>query len=217
MLSAGSITADSGVNPCCHRFDFLLKKSLLRIEVLRLRLILDEQTGRDVEKILSGWKRTRDLENAAAARYLEARSANVTLDLLRSVSYKQFIDGSLKTQKRISSFGLFDEATGEAIANDTASRYAFLRERGMERGDRIHYVLRGDSLFSSYTRADGTVELNDIRVGPERRLSLLGGYFVPKTNFRDGLIDQLFDCIAQSKRMDSPVSPSENARTKGGG
>jgi hypothetical protein len=87
----------------------------------------------------------------------------------------------------------------------------------MERGDRIHYVLRGDSLFSSYTRADGTVELNDIRVGPERRLSLLGGYFVPKTNFRDGLIDQLFDCIAQSKRKDFPASGSENARTKGEG
>ena len=198
MLTVGTISADSDVDPCCYRFDFLLKKTLLKVEVLRLRLILDEQTGRDVEEILSGRKRTRDLENAAAARYLEARSADVTLELLRSVPYKRFIDGFSKTQGRISSFGLFDEATGEAIANDTALRFAFLKERGMERGDRIHYVLRGDSLFSRYTRADGTVELDDIRVGPERRLSLLGGYFVPKTNFRDGWIDQLFDCIAQS-------------------
>jgi hypothetical protein len=198
MLTVGTTSPDSDVNPCCHRFDFLLEKTLLGVDVLRLQLILDEETGRDIEKIVGGRERTRDLENAAAARYLEARSADVTLELRRSISYEQFIDGFSKTQGHISSFGLFDEATAEAIADDAASRFAFLRERGMERGDRIHYVLRGDSLSSSYTRADGTVELNDIRVGPERRLSLLGGYFVPKTNFRDGLIDQLFDCIAHS-------------------
>jgi hypothetical protein len=86
------------------------------------------------------------------------------------------------------------------MAKDNASRFSFLKERGLEKGDRIHYVLRDDSLFSSYTRADGTVEFNDIRVGPERRPSLLGGYFVPKTNFRDGLIDQLFDCLEQSQK-----------------
>ena len=198
MLTVGTTSAGLDVNPCCHRFDFFLKKTFLNIDVLRLQLVLDEQTGRDVEKIVNGRKHTRDLENAAAARFLEARSADATLELLRSVSYKQFVKGSSKTQKRISSFGLYDEATGEVIANDTASRFAFLKERGMEEGDRMHYVVRGDSLFSTYTRADGTVELNDIRVGPERRLSILGGYFVPKTNFRDGLVDQLFDCMAQS-------------------
>ena len=198
ILTVGTSGAESDVNPCYHRFDFLLEKTLFEVDVLRLQLILDEQTGRDVEKILGGAKLTRDLENAAADRYLEARSADVTVELLRPVTYEQLIEGFSKTQERISSFGLFDEATGEAIAKDTMSRFAFLRERGMEKGDLIQYVLRGDSLYSIYTRADGAVELNDIRVGQERRLSLLGGYFVPKTNFRDRLIDQLFDCIARS-------------------
>ena len=98
-----------------------------------------------------------------------------------------------KTQMIIADFGLFDEDTGRGIADATASRYAFLKERGMKKGDRMHFVLRGDSLFSTYTRADGTVELDDIHNGPEARLSLLGGYFVPKADFRDGVIDQLFE------------------------
>ena len=29
MLAVGTTGADSDVNPCCHRFDFLLKKTLL--------------------------------------------------------------------------------------------------------------------------------------------------------------------------------------------
>ena len=198
VFASGIARSETESGPCCHQFDFVLKKTLFRIDVFRLKIVLDEQTGRDVEKIVVGQKRTRDLENAVAVRFLEAPFAEATVEPKRSISYERFIDGFSKTQMRIAEYGLFDEITGRETVDDTASRYSFLKERGMEKGDRLRFVLRGDSLFSTYTRADGTVELDDIRVGPEARSSLLGSYVVPKTDFSDGLLDQLFKRLKQA-------------------
>jgi hypothetical protein len=198
MLVVAATTANAGGKSCCNRFDFVFKKTIFRIDVFRLRLVFDKDTVSDVEKIVLGRKRTRDLEDAVAARYLEAPFAEVTVEPRRSISHEQFIKGFSKTQMVIANFGLFDAPTGMAMVDDTASRYAFLKERGMKKGDRLHFTLRGDSLFCTYTRADGTVELDDIRNGPEARHSLLGGYFVPKADFRDGVMDQLFECAEQS-------------------
>ncbi len=55
----------------------------------------------------------------------------------------------------------------------------------------MYYRIRGDSLHTVYLASDGETLLDQVDVGPERRLSVLGGYFAPGSDFRDKLVDSL--------------------------
>ena len=55
----------------------------------------------------------------------------------------------------------------------------------------MYYRIHNDSLRTVYLDSDGGTLLDQVDVGPERRLSVLGGYFAPGSVFRDKLIDSL--------------------------
>ena len=86
----------------------------------------------------------------------------------------------------------FDGPVKPAPSSRGNSRFSFLDERGTREGDRLSYSVRGDSVLTSYVGVDGDTLLDDVVVGPEWRLWTLGNYFVPKTNFYDGLLDLIF-------------------------
>ncbi|HSM08267.1 MAG TPA: hypothetical protein VLA33_04535, partial [Gemmatimonadota bacterium] len=64
-------------------------------------------------------------------------------------------------------------------------------ERGIRSGDRMLQRVRGDTLRTVYEGADGEVLLDQVDVGPERRLAVLGGYFAPGSDFRQGLVESV--------------------------
>jgi hypothetical protein len=177
---------------CCARLDYRLEKTFLKVDVLQLTLVVDDATAAGVDSIIAGHERSDDVDRVVVSYFLGARSADITLAFLRSISYDQFIDGARKTSQQVAGAGLIEEEAAERIHQDTERRFAFLKETGVRRGDSLYYTLRGDSVTTRYVSADGTTMLQDLRVGPERRMSLLGSYFAPNTNFRDGLLDLIF-------------------------
>jgi hypothetical protein len=54
------------------------------------------------------------------------------------------------------------------------------------------YGIRGDTLHTVFRVAEGDILLDQVDVGPQRRLAVLGGYFAPKSDFRESLVRSLF-------------------------
>jgi hypothetical protein len=177
---------------CCARLDYRLEKTFLKVDVLQLTLVVDDATAAGVDSMIAGRERSDHVERVVVSNFLGARSADITLAFLRSITYDQFIDSARKTSQKVADAGLIERESAERIHQDTARRFAFLKETGIRKGDHLFYALRGDSIATRYIDADGQTRLRDVRVGPERRLALLGSYFAPNTTFRDGLLDLIF-------------------------
>jgi hypothetical protein len=56
----------------------------------------------------------------------------------------------------------------------------------------MFYRIRGDTLHTVFRSAEGENLLDQVDVGPERRLFVLGGYFAPNSDFREKLVKSLF-------------------------
>jgi hypothetical protein len=56
----------------------------------------------------------------------------------------------------------------------------------------MRYRIRGDTLRTQFLSLEGKLLMDQTDVGPERRRSVLGSYFVRKSDFREGLIKSLF-------------------------
>ena len=56
----------------------------------------------------------------------------------------------------------------------------------------MFYRIRGDTLRTIYRTVQGETRLDRTDFGRFRRLSVMGGYFAPKSDFRKGLIASLF-------------------------
>ena len=63
---------------------------------------------------------------------------------------------------------------------------------GIRQGDLFLYTVRGDTVSTRFIDSDGNTRLDFVRIGPEFRRALMGTYFVPGSNFRDGLMDLVF-------------------------
>lgn len=69
----------------------------------------------------------------------------------------------------------------------------------------MEYFIRGDTLTVHYASPSDSLLMNTTDVGPERRRSVLGGYFAPGSDFRDGLLDDLF---RPPEERPQPTEPS---------
>lgn len=184
-------TAGLGHGPNA-RMHMLLEKTLFQVDVLTLDVRLgSEETGR-IEALLSGDRPSGDrLRDAVATVALEARDAWARIEFQRDVSLDQFLDGVRDNLRKATRAGVIEPRAFRGISDDLPRWYAFLEERGIHAGDRMYYRIRGDSLHTVYLAADGETLLDQVDVGPERRLSVLGGYFAPGSDFREKLVGSL--------------------------
>jgi hypothetical protein len=167
----------------------LLEKTIFKVDVLTLELWLGPETvGR-----LSGLLPLRDdaSRDEAALIALDSRDAWAELVFRRGVGLDQFLGGIDENMRRTRDAGLLDPEGYELVAAGLPRSYAPLAEDGIGEGDRILYRVRGDTLRTVYQRAGGELVVDQTNVGPERRLSLLGSFFVEGSDFREGLVGSL--------------------------
>ena len=187
----GALSGQEAHLHCCSGFDFVLERTLLKVDVLRLRLTVDEETGARVRDLLHGPLDGRDLEEAVTAAYMDARHADIELAFLRSIEVDQFLGGREETLETLVKGGYVDEGTAERTARYNEQRFAFLADTGIRDGDRLTYSLRGDTVRTRYTSESGAVRMDDLRVGSSGRVLLLGSFFAPGTNFHEPIWDSL--------------------------
>lgn len=172
--------------------DFLLERTWLKVDVARLVMDVDEETARAVAEIVERGKRSKESEEAVAARYLETRRADLSLEFKTDLSFDRFLDSAAKNSKRLVDAGLIESEVGERMFEERERRFAFLEKTGIRDGDRFEYTLRGDTVTTRYFDADDSLQTEFVGIGARAGAVLLGTYFVRGSSFFDGLMDLVF-------------------------
>jgi len=165
-----------------------LEKTIFKFDVLDLEILVRGEAAVQTQRWLTSAAWTAALADSIAQTLAQATDASAEITFLRDVGLKRFlksIDGSMDQTVRV---GWLSREDFERISRQMPVSYAFLSEEGIHDGDQILYTVQGDSLRVRYLDSSGRERLDEIDVGPERRIALLGSYFAPGSDFRDGLL-----------------------------
>lgn len=186
----GSSTAQQAEAPLTMRM--LLEATIFRIDVLTLEVHIAGATADRIRTLTGSGGRTEQAVDSVSDLAADATRAYARLDFLRDISLDRFLGAVRENADRAAEADYIDPETAAFIQASLPEWYAFLEGRGIEEGDRMEYFIRGDTLTVHYASASDSLLMNQTDVGPERRRSVLGGYFAPGSDFRDGLLDDLF-------------------------
>jgi hypothetical protein len=168
----------------------LLEKTIFKVDVLTLELWLGPETVDRLTPLLP-LEAEDPLREKAARIALDSRDAWAELIFQRGISLDQFLGGIDENMRRARDAGLVTSEGYELVAGGLPRSYAPLAAEGITKGDRIFYRITGDTLRTVYQRVSGELVVDQTDVGPERRLSLLGSFFVEGSEFRKGLVGSL--------------------------
>lgn len=171
----------------------LLEKTIFQVDVLTLDLRFGPETAGRLRDLVAGRAYSSPLADSVAAVALDARDVWARLRFKRDVGLNQFLGGVRDNLKHAREAGIIDSTTYEMVSEALPRWYGFLSARGIHKGDEMLYRIRGDTLRTVYRTVEGEISLDQVDVGPERRLSVTGGYFAPKSDFRKNLIKSLFE------------------------
>ena len=185
---------DLPVNEPFSRMSMTLVESLLfaRVDVLDLEVHFGVETANRLESLADGRALTTPLANSIADIATQSRDANIRLRFLRDIDLDRFIDRACRNTRKVYEAKLINKDTYEEIARSLPIWYSSLQERGIKKDDLMLYRVQGDGLRTIFRGNDGKVYVDQRGQGEERRLAILGSYFVPKSEFRDHLIRSLF-------------------------
>ncbi len=168
----------------------LLEKTIFKVDVLTLELWLGPETVQRLTHLLPLQDDDKFREEAARIA-LDSRDAWAELIFQRGISLDQFLGGIDENMRRARDEGLLTPEGYELVAGGLSRSYAPLAAGGITEGDRIFYRISGDTLRTVYQRVGGELVVDQTDIGPERRLSLLGSFFVKGSEFRKGLVGSL--------------------------
>lgn len=186
----------------------LLERTIFQVDVLTLDIRLGTEAEARLDRLLGdGNAQTEDeragaaaegrdeadLPDSVAAVALDAREVLARLEFHRDVDLERFLGGIRDNLRRARAAGIVAADSYESISEDLPGWYSFLKDRGLRSGDRMFQRIRGDTLRTVYVTEDGETLLDQVDVGPERRLAVLGGYFAPGSEFREGLVESALD------------------------
>jgi hypothetical protein len=187
----GTVRAAPPPIDCCRELDYLYEASIFKIDVMRIRLRVDDATASAVRSLVGSAPRSTELDRKVATRYIGAAQATVETEFKMSMSGGTFISNTTKAIQGLARDGLLEPGPAEALGRDAQTRFAFLHEAGVREGDRIRYELVADTVTTQYLRGE-TVLMRDRQVGTTHRVALLASYFAPSSDFRRGLLDRAF-------------------------
>ncbi len=176
---------------CCRELVYVYEASIFKLDVMRIRVRVDEATAEAVRSLVHSRPRSADLDGAVAARFMAAQAATAVTEFLMGMSGETFIANTIKSMDGMARDGRVTDGEAQALGRDVRSRFGFLSDTGVRPTDRLHYDLVGDTVTTRYLRAD-TVLMRDRQVGALHRTVLLSSYFTPSSEFRRGLLDEAF-------------------------
>jgi hypothetical protein len=176
----------------------LLEKTIFKVDVLRLRLRFDHETTARLRELATDGPGHASTDSIASV-VLASTDVWARIRFERDVSLSQFIDGVLDDLERAVDAGIVSEAEFDRLQANLPQWFGFLEARRIHDGDELWYRIRGDTLRTLFVGGSGEVLLDQTDVGSGARLAVLGGYFAPGTDLRDGLIQSVFEQLRGSR------------------
>jgi len=173
------------------RLHTLLEKTIFQVDILTLDVRFGPETAARLDSLADGSGYSEALADSVLAVALDARDAWARMEFQRDFGFDRFQEGMTGSLRAAVKAGIVVPATYDSIVSSIPDWYDFLPERGVKDGDEIFYRVRGDTLHTVYRGAGGQVLLDQVNVGPDRGRGLIGGWFAPESDFREGLVKSL--------------------------
>lgn len=184
-----SFLAEPSAQPAV-RMETLLEKTIFKVNVLQLDLWLGPDTARQLGPQVGGSSPAATPDSVASVA-IHSQDSWARITFLRGVGLDRFLDGIGSNLKRVRQAGILTEAEYTVIADGLPVWFSPLRERDIHKGDQLFYRIRGDTLRTVFRTSAGQILIDQTDVGPERRLSVLGGFLIAGSDFRKGLLASL--------------------------
>ena len=166
----------------------VFEKTFLGVNVLRLEIHVDQATSSTIQGVPAGPGHA----DGVVAGIIEAPEAWVRMEFLRSVSQSKFLGGIRQNLAKAREAGFITRDHEERVKAQLPKWYDFLAKRGVKKGDVLVYWIRGTVMKTTYYSAsDLAILFNYTQEDPEARHGVLGSYFAPGSDFREGLIKSL--------------------------
>lgn len=173
------------------RMHMLLERTVFNVDVLTLDVRFGPSTADRIEGLLTRPRESDGLSDSVAVAALEANDVLARIEFHRDVGLERFLDGIRDNLRQATRAGIVTPAQFRSISANLPRWYSALADRDIRSGDRMYQRVRADTLRTIYVDADGEALLDQVDVGPERRLAVLGGYFAPGSDFRQGLVESV--------------------------
>lgn len=191
-VSSSATAQENGV-ACCSDFDYVLERTIFKVDAVRLELTVSGATPDRVAEFVGGQADPRASSDSVAALYMDADRARVRMTFLRSFGLKRFLDANRDAMEKMTKAGILTVEEFHALDQANRDRFEGLASEGIRDGDALEHEVRGDTLATRYTDVTGAVRIDEVQIGPEQRRVLLGSLFGPGSGFRKGLLDLVFD------------------------
>ena len=191
-LSTAPPVDTTGVAPT-PRLHTLLEKTIFQVDILTLEVRFGPETAARLDSLARGRSYSDALADSVLAVVLDAPDAWARMEFQRDFGFDRFQEGMTGSIRAAVKAGIVTPATYDSIASSIPEWYDFLPARGVNDGDEILYRVRADTLRTVYRGADGRILLDQVVVGPNRGRGLLGGWFAPESDFREGLVKSLLE------------------------
>lgn len=168
----------------------ILEKTFLKVDVLSLDLCLDSAAATRIAALL-GQDNGHEVDDSIAQVAIDAHEALGRIRFLRDVGFGQFLDGIIEEQRNAVKSGFLDDSTHVAVRAGLPQWFSFLENRDIKKGDEVVYHIRGDTIRTTFTDAQGIVLMDRTDTGASRRRSVLVTWLAPRSGFRNGLLESL--------------------------
>lgn len=192
-LRAAPLEAQEPGSRCCERFDYLLEKTIFKVDAVRLELAFTDGTPARVAGLLTRSPDVPALRDSIAAEYLAASGAMVRFTFERSFGLERFLRANRDVMEDLVDAGILNHEEFLELDAENVERFQVLAEAGIQDGDRLEHRIDGERVTTRYVDRGGTLRIDEVQVGDAERRALLGSLFGPGSDFRNGLVDQVLD------------------------
>jgi hypothetical protein len=167
------------------------EKTFLGIDVANVDVTFDAPTRERFAALATGQPYSDQLAERMARTALEAQNVSVVVQFLRNASLKDFLQAAHKNLERARDAGYISPTAYATAWANVQRNFSVLAGRGLKKGDRIMYRATPSSLRTTVMAGNRTL-LDVTSPGEDPRRAMLASYFAPRTDFRAGLIKNVF-------------------------
>lgn len=196
VLLAGAVLAGraDSAPPPTDRYGHLhmkYERTFLGVDVANVDVTFDRATRERFAELAAGQQYSEQLAERMARTAVQAKEVSVQVQFLRSASLREFLDAAHKNLERARDAGYISQSTFATAWANVQRDFTVLAKRGFKKGDRLIYRATPDSLRTTVVAGDRVV-LDVTSPGTDARRAMIASYFAPRTDFRAGLIKNVF-------------------------
>ncbi len=169
-----------------------LEKTWFDVDVVNVDVWFDPTTAESFRSLAAGQRYSDQVAERIARTALEAEGVVVQVEFLRNADLDEFLDAAHDNLVHARNAGYISKETFATAWRGVQNDFARLGKRGFKKGDRLLYRAHPDSLQTTVMSRDRKVLIDVTSRDPGSPRSMIASYFAPKSDFRKGLIKDLF-------------------------